>query len=173
MQKSGTIRSCSCLFQSLHGLGLPPHPHEPVGFEWDWGTWHFSGWREAPLIPSGKGCARPFQSCLLPLGAGQQHIKPNELSPTVPQLSKLCRGPGCPIRFPLTQIACRCPWLITKLRLVQRPTLVPPACWWEEVPGRAVSVGTDGGDLGFKFYTDWLFAEGICSWFCFVMALLL
>lgn len=116
---------------------------------------------------------KPLQSCLLPLGAGQEHIKPNELSPTVPQLSKLCCGPGCPIRFPLTQIAFRCPWLITKLSLVQRPTLVPPACLWGEVPGRAVSVGTDGGDFGFKFYADWLFAEGICSWFCFVMALLL
>lgn len=65
----------------------------------------------------------PFQSCPLPLGAGQQHLKPNELSPTAPQLSKLCHGSGCPIRFPLTQTVFRCPWRITKLSLVQRPTL--------------------------------------------------
>lgn len=44
----------------------------------------------------------PFQSRLLLLGASQQHLKPNDLSPTAPQLSKLCHRSGCPIRFPLT-----------------------------------------------------------------------
>lgn len=116
---------------------------------------------------------KPFQSCLLPLGVGQQHLKPNKLSPTVPQLSKLWRGSGCPIRFPLTQTVFRCPWLITKLSLVQRPTLVLQACLQEELPRRAVAAGTDGGDFGFKFFADWLFAGGICSWFCFIMALLI
>lgn len=43
VQKSGTIRSHSCLLQSLHGLGSPTHPHEPIVFGWDWGLWNFSG----------------------------------------------------------------------------------------------------------------------------------
>ena len=116
---------------------------------------------------------KPFQSRLLPLGAGQQHLKPNELSPTAPPLSKLCHRLGCPVRFPLTQTVFRCAWLITKLSLVQRPTLVLRACLREEVPGRAAGARTDGGDFWFKFFTDWLFAGGIYSWFCFVMALLL
>jgi len=115
----------------------------------------------------------PFQSHPLPPSASQQHLKPNELSPIVPQLSKLCRGSGCPVRFLSTQTVFRCPWHITKLNLVQRPTLVLQSSLQEEVPGRAVAAEADRGDFGFKFFTDWLFAGGICSWFCFVMALLL
>lgn len=175
MQKNGTIRSHSCLLQLLHGLGFPTHPHEPIVFGWDWGPWNFSGWWEVCLHHRGKDALshEPFHSCLLPLGAGQQHLKPNELSPTVPQLSKLCRRSGCPVRFLLTQTVFRCPWLIVKLSLMQRPTLVLQACLLEEVPGRAAAAGTDGGDFWFKFFADWWFAGGICSWFCFVMALLL
>lgn len=42
-----------------------------------------------------------------------------------------------------------------------------------KVPGKDAAAGTNGGDFWFKFFADWLFAGGICSWFCFVMALLL
>lgn len=51
-----------------------------------------------------------------------------------------------------------------KLSLMQRPTFFS-----KHVCGKKCQ----GGDFGFKFFTDGLFAGGICSWFCFVMTLLL
>lgn len=108
----------------------------------------------------------PFQSRLLSLGAGQRHLKPNELSPTAPQLSKLCHRSGWPIRFPLTHTVFRCPWYITKLSLVQRPTLVLRACLQEGVPGRAAAAGTDAGDfLGSIFSLTGCLLEGFAAGF--------
>lgn len=122
------------------------------------------------FTPSGEGCSGPRAppELWLWLSTAQQPLEHNELSPTVLQLSKLCGGAGCPVRFPLIQR-----WGVPGSSEAQ-----PGAKIHLHSPGMFVGRGASegwgkGGDSGFKFFAEWLFAGGICCWFCFVMALLL